>query len=51
MDPNVNIEPNLDGNEGDRSNSYAQLIGELQFLASATRPDIMYTVNQLVSLL
>jgi len=36
LDPGVTLEPNPDGNVGDRSNSYARLIGELQFLANAT---------------
>jgi uncharacterized protein YuzE len=49
MDPNVKIELNPDGNEGDRSNSYARLIGELQYLANATWPDITYAVNRLAS--
>ena len=47
MDPNDKIKPNPDGNEGSRSNSYAKLLGELQFLTNATRPDIAYTVNKL----
>ena len=47
MDPNVQIKPNPDGNEGSRSNSYAKLLGELQFLTNATRPDIAYAVNKL----
>jgi hypothetical protein len=38
-----------DGNTGDRSNSYARLIGELQFIANATRPDIAYTISRLLS--
>ena len=49
LDPNVQLEPNPDGNEGDRSNSYAKAVGELQFLANATRPDIAYAVNRLAS--
>ena len=49
MDPNDKIKPNPDGNEGSRSNSYAKLLGELQFLANATRPDIAYTVNRLAA--
>ncbi len=49
LDPNVALEPNPDGNIGDRSNSYARLLGELQFLANATRPDIAYAVNRLAS--
>jgi hypothetical protein len=34
LDPNVLLEPNPDGNEGDRSNSYTHILGELQFLAN-----------------
>ena len=49
MDPNIPIGPNPDGNEGSRSNSYASLLGELQFLSNATRPDISYTVNRLAA--
>jgi hypothetical protein len=46
MDPNLRFEPNPDGNEGgNRSNLYAQLLGELQFLANATRPDIAYALH------
>ena len=36
MDPKVKILLNLEGNEGSRSNYFAQLLGELQFLANAT---------------
>jgi len=49
LDPNIPLEPNPEGNEGDRSNSYARLLGELQYIASATRPDITYAVNRLAS--
>jgi len=49
MDPKVKILPNPEGNEGSRSNYFAQLLGELQFLANATRPDIAFTVNRLSS--
>jgi hypothetical protein len=49
MDPNMKLEPNPDGNEGSRSNSYARLLGELQFLTNATRPDIAYAVNRLAA--
>ncbi len=45
LDPNSPLQPNLDGNEGDQSNSYAQLLGELQFVANVTRPDIAYIVS------
>ena len=43
------LEPNPEGNNGDRSNSFARLLGELQFLANATCPDIAYAVNRLAS--
>ena len=49
MDSNEKIKPNPDGNEGSRSNSYAKILGELQFLTNATRPDIAYAVNKLSS--
>jgi len=49
LDPNVPIEPNPEGNIGDRSNSFARLLGELQYIANATRPDITYAVNRLAS--
>ena len=49
LDPNITLVPNPDGNVGDRSNAYASLLGELQYIATATRPDIAYAVNQLAS--
>jgi hypothetical protein len=49
LDPNVVLELNPDGNTGDRSNSYARLIGELQFIANATRADIAYAISRLLS--
>jgi hypothetical protein len=49
LDPNVKIDPNPDGNQGDRSNSYARLLGELQFISNATRPDIAFAVNRLAA--
>jgi hypothetical protein len=52
LDPNIKIVPNPDGNQGDhthRSNTFAQLLGELQYLATATRPDITFAVNRLAS--
>src|SRR6266851_7495072 len=48
LDPNVVLEPNPDGDVSDRCNSYARLIGKLQFLANATRPDIAYAISQLL---
>ena len=49
LDPNVKIGPNLEGNEGSCSNSFVKLLGELQFLANATRPDIAHTINKLAT--
>ena len=49
LHPNVKIGPNLEGNEGSRSNSFAKLLGELQFLTNATRPDIAHTINRLAA--
>src|SRR5882762_8566320 len=49
LDPNVKIGPNLIHNELNRSNSYAKLLVELQYLANTTRPDISYAINKLGS--
>ena len=49
MDLNIPIGPNPDGNEGSQSNSYASLLGELQFLSNATRLDISYAINRLAA--
>jgi hypothetical protein len=49
LDSNIKLEPNPDGNEGNRSNSFARLLGELQYLANCTRPDIAFAVNRLAS--
>jgi hypothetical protein len=49
LDPNVVLKPNPDGNTGDHSNSYTRLIGELQFIANVTRPNILYTISRLSS--
>ena len=49
LDTNIKLEPNPDGNKGNHSNSFAHLLGELQFLANCTRPDIAFAVNQLAS--
>ena len=46
---NVKIVPNPEGNDGDCNNAFAQILGELQYIATATRPDIAYTVNRLAS--
>jgi reverse transcriptase-like protein len=49
MDPKKKMELNPKGNQGDRSNAYAQLLGELQYVGNATRPDITYAVSRLAS--
>jgi hypothetical protein len=49
LDPNIPLEDNPEGNEGDQSNAYACALGELQYLANATRPDISYAVNRLAA--
>jgi hypothetical protein len=49
MDPNIKFERNPDDNESNRSNSFARLLGEVQYIANSTRPDITYAVNKLAS--
>ena len=49
LDPNNKIQPNPEGNEGNWSNYFAKLLGELQFLANATRPDIAHAINHLAA--
>jgi hypothetical protein len=43
------LKPNPDGNKGNHSNLFARLLGELQFLANSTRPDIVFAVNRLAA--
>src|SRR5437899_2082134 len=40
LDSNVILIPNPEGNAGNRSNSFVHLLGELQYIACATCPDI-----------
>ena len=47
LDPNIQIVPNPEGNEGSHSNSFARLLGELQYIANAAQPDIAYLANKL----
>ena len=49
LDPNITLVPNPEGTDGNRSNDYARVLGELQYIANATRPDITYAVNRLAS--
>jgi hypothetical protein len=47
LDPHIKIVPNPEVNEPNRKNAFAQWLGESQFLANTTRPDITYPVNSL----
>ena len=47
LNPKQTIEPNPEGNEGNKSNAYARLIGSLQYFTRATCPDIAFVVNRL----
>ena len=49
MDPNIKLAPNLDNNEFNHRNSYAKLLGCLQFISNSTQPDISYAVNKLAT--
>jgi hypothetical protein len=49
MDLQVKIGPNPDICEPNWSNSYAQLVGELQYITNGTRLDISYAVNKLAA--
>ena len=49
LNPNVTLVLNPDGNAGDRSNAFASLLGELQYIAITTCLDISYAVNRLAS--
>ena len=47
LDINKPIIPNPEGSEGNRSNSFASVLWELQVLTNATHPDIACAVNKL----
>ena len=49
VDPNNLPILNPDLAEENRSNPYARLLGELQYLTMSTRPDITFAVHRLVS--
>jgi len=49
MDPNIKLAPNPDNNKLDCSNSFARLLGCLQFISNSTRPDISFAVNKLAA--
>jgi hypothetical protein len=45
LDHHIVLTRNPIGEDGDRSNSFASLIGSLQYLSTATRPNITYAIN------
>lgn len=45
LDPHTLIEPNPKVNEGSQSNTYAWILGELQYLVNAMRPNIAFAVK------
>jgi Reverse transcriptase (RNA-dependent DNA polymerase) len=49
LDLKDKFEPNLEYNEPNRSNKFANLLGKLQYVANSTRPDIQYAVNRLAA--
>jgi hypothetical protein len=49
LGPNIVLVPNPEGNEGNQSNDYARLLGELQYIMNTSRLDITYAVNRLAS--
>jgi len=49
LNPNITLVPNPEGSNGDQSNLFASLLGELQYITNATCPDIAYAVNRLAT--
>jgi uncharacterized protein YuzE len=49
MDLKEKIRPNPEYREPNQSNSYAGLVGKIQYVANATCLDISYTINKLAS--
>ena len=47
LDPHVKLIANPEENEPNRSNAFAKLLGEMQYIGNYTRPDIMYPTNRL----
>jgi len=45
LNPNITLVLNPEGTEGNRSNDYVCVLGELQYIANVTCPDITYAVN------
>ena len=50
LNPNEKLEPNLEEHEDSgQQNAYLSLLGSLQYLSTATRPDITFAINQLAA--
>ena len=49
MDLNIKLVQNPDDNEFNCSNSFGWLLGELQYIANSTWPNITYAVNKMAS--
>jgi Reverse transcriptase (RNA-dependent DNA polymerase) len=49
LDTNIKLEPNPEGSVGNQSNLFTMLIRKLQYLVTATRPDIAFAVNRLAA--
>jgi hypothetical protein len=49
LEHNAKFKLNPDRNAGNHSNSYTRLMGKLQFIVNAIRPDIAYVVSKLSS--
>jgi len=47
MDLHIKLAPNPDNNKLNHSNSFAKLLGCLQFISNSTRLDISFAVNKL----
>jgi hypothetical protein len=47
--PDMKLEPNPDENELNHSNSYARLLGSLQYITNSTWLDICYAINKLAT--
>ena len=46
LDPSVHIKPNPEPSEGNQSNLFAKILGELQYLANAIQSNISFSINR-----
>ena len=50
LNPNVKLKPTLEGqDDSKRQNAYTSLLGSLQYLLTATRPNITFAINWLAA--